>query len=302
MKWYFACNDRSPDYEYMIKAAVESAVRNTSLKPVMLYDGAANSLTEWASKQGVEVIAHRVSFYSALEAFYSPDLLPTASGTFLRCDIPIIETDDECVLYTDCDVLFTETFDLPEPPKLFACAPETHPQDWSILNAGVMVMNVPALRQSHAAFKSFIEDQLPTLTTFDQSAYNRFYAAQHTQLPLEYNWKTYWGKNPNAKIIHFHGPKPKDLLHILNGGSVSDIYRDLFSMNRFGCIHYLSEFGRYSDPQKFSSEQVFQKGAEFLATRLQDTELELKTVIRRQLKTRVRKHLNSLRKRIGAAR
>jgi hypothetical protein len=24
----------------------------------------------------------------------------------------------------------------------------------------------------------------------------------------ELNWKPYWGINPAAKIIHFHGPKP----------------------------------------------------------------------------------------------
>jgi hypothetical protein len=27
-------------------------------------------------------------------------------------------------------------------------------------------------------------------------------------LPLELNWKTYWGLNRDAAILHFHGPKP----------------------------------------------------------------------------------------------
>ncbi len=47
---------------------------------------------------------------------------------------------------------------------------------------------------------------------WDQGAYRIFYKKlfgfKWDKLPIEYNWKPYWNENTQAKIIHFHGPKP----------------------------------------------------------------------------------------------
>lgn len=91
MKWYFASNDKSESFYPLIKGAVNSALKNTSLDPHFLYDGEENELTEWLRNKGVKVIPHRVSFYDALKNHYPEIALNVASGAFLRCDIPIVE-------------------------------------------------------------------------------------------------------------------------------------------------------------------------------------------------------------------
>ncbi len=296
MKWYFASNNLSPDYIYMIKAAVRSALKNTTLEPHFIYDGTPDALTEWLERKGVQVIYHRVSFYDQLEGFYPPERLKMASGAFLRCDIPLLETTEDLVLYTDCDVLFLKEIDLeklPRPTQL-ACAPETRKTDWSILNTGIMLMNLPALRKTHAEFKVFIEENLPTLDTFDQTAYNLFYTGQNTPLPLEWNWKPYWGQNPDAKIIHFHGPKPHDLINILNRNPVPEIYQPLFAMNRLGCIQLLSQFCEYSNALSMDATTVLINGNRFLAHALIEKEAELKAAHKKLIWQRLKKNVQRL--------
>ena len=39
-------------------------------------------------------------------------------------------------------------------------------------------------------------------------------------LPIEYNWKPYWGINDKAKLIHFHGMKPSSNLN--EAGFITD--------------------------------------------------------------------------------
>src|SRR5574344_431201 len=121
MKWYFASNDKSEEFFPLIKAAVNSALENTTLKPYFIYDGKENELTQWLKNKGVEIVNHRVSFYDDLAKNYSQAALAVASGAFLRCDIPIIAQEDDFVLYTDCDILFLKEFDARVKPKYFAC-------------------------------------------------------------------------------------------------------------------------------------------------------------------------------------
>lgn len=296
MKWYFACNDQSPAYDYMIRAAVESAIKNTSLVPHFVYDGTPGPLTLWLEQKGVKVIRHRVTFYDSLQAFYSPQELKTASGTFLRCDIPLLETNDELVLYTDCDVIFASDIQLQDIqyPVFFACAPEGIKTDRSFFNTGVMLMNIPALRETHHDFETFIETSLTGLNVYDQTAYNRFYANQSAWLPLEYNWKPYWGENPDAKIIHFHGPKPHDLVRMLTGEPVTDIYERLFAMDRLGCIRHLSLFCEYSEELSVNRETAWVLGSRFLVRALEEKEEELKAANKKRLWKRLKKNCNRL--------
>ena len=44
----------------------------------------------------------------------------------------------------------------------------------------------------------------------DQGAFNMFYAGQfEVRLWPSWNWKPYWGYQSDAKLLHFHGPKPR---------------------------------------------------------------------------------------------
>lgn len=49
----------------------------------------------------------------------------------------------------------------------------------------------------------------------DQGAIRRHFAGAWEALPETMNWKPYWGRNDDACIVHFHGPKPTHLVWML---------------------------------------------------------------------------------------
>ena len=112
MKWFFALSEASLSddnlYANCIRVAVLSAKKNTSLIPFFLYDGSENGFIEEMRNLGVNIIYHRTSLYNEIVSANPDDRLfiRIATGAFLRIDIPIIEKNDEFVLYTDCDVMF----------------------------------------------------------------------------------------------------------------------------------------------------------------------------------------------------
>lgn len=70
MKWFFALNEHGngfEDYARMLKVAVHTALKYTSLSPNFLYDGKDNNLTAWLKDRGVNIIYCRSSFYEQLE-------------------------------------------------------------------------------------------------------------------------------------------------------------------------------------------------------------------------------------------
>jgi hypothetical protein len=221
VKWYFALNEASfssaPDlWEPMILAALSSARAHTRLEPHLIWDGSAHPFLDRLHTLGVEIVRHRVTFYDALAAYYPDDgHLRIASGAFLRTEIPLLE-NDESVIYTDCDVMFTAGFNGNiELPKIFSCAPEFDRDDYALFNTGVMIMNIKALRETLPGFRDFICHNLSRFDTFDQDAYRQFYGDQLDKLRLTLNWKPYWGVSSDAEIVHFHGPKPSFALHLL---------------------------------------------------------------------------------------
>ena len=99
---------------------------------------------------------HRATLFPALARHaqqngLAPDWLGIATGAFLRLDIPPIERTDECVLYTDADVLFLQqpNFFRSQPPTLFAASTKSTDR-YDDMNSGVMLLNVPAMRAAHA--------------------------------------------------------------------------------------------------------------------------------------------------------
>lgn len=258
MKWYFASNDRSHKYDELIKAAVRSALKNTTLNTYFIYDGKPNDLTQWLEKHNVKIIYHRCNFYDELEKYYNdPMALIIASGAFLRCDIPLIEQQDDYVLYTDCDVIFNKDInfvDIPN-PEYFACSQEANKDDWDCFNTGVMLMNVKKLRETYEDFKNYIVKHLPELYTFDQTAYQFFYGREKlTTLPEIYNHKPYWGIDKNAVIIHYHGPKPTDFINCKKLNTAC--YKVLYNKSPKGYDYYLKLFQQYS-PIKYKRYLFF---------------------------------------------
>ena len=227
MEWYFALTEDSTafrQYAEMIMVAVHTARKVTSLVPHCIYDGNENDFTAWLLKRDVEIISHRSFLREALEELgrekQNPHLAAALSGAFSRIELPEIverEGGSDRVLYTDCDVMFLDDV-VPEleanPCRHFAVAPESVRDDYVNMNTGVMLMNTKRLRESLPAFREYVSENLAALEaeSWDEAAYRWYYRDENgplwDRLRPELNWKPYWGENAEAKIIHFHGPKP----------------------------------------------------------------------------------------------
>jgi hypothetical protein len=149
-----------------------------------------------------------------------------------RVDVPLICRElgysDEFVLYTDCDVVFlddvSQQSDQPFfQPRFISVGPQVSKTDWGAINAGVMAMNVVNLLDDYPAFRQFITSgdtlyyELFKKGKYDERAYEIYYDSRWDKLPLEYNWRPYWGFNEDARIVHFHGPKMNLLRRIVKG-------------------------------------------------------------------------------------
>lgn len=230
MKCYFALtapNDDTSPYVDMLEVALKSAHLHTSLKIVVLYDGPkGNRCWEIVQKYGAEVIEHTFSHRQYTDKIYSYENcgyhvdVDKAAGAYMRLDIPWVEKDDDYVMYADIDVLFLKDIkmeDLPKPRFLAACSEFEKSEDLSAyFNSGVMVMNVKNMRTYCSAIFESLKQGAPPYRVMDQDHLNIHCANVREWLPFEYNWKPYWGINPDAAIIHFHGMKP--LGNIENSG------------------------------------------------------------------------------------
>lgn len=214
MKWFFCwCQETEfrtdHDWPDMIRVAVESALQNTNLEPHFIYDGQPSPLTEELSKNGVTVHFHKLSFEQAI-IDYKPDdwvYQSIARAAFLRFDIPLFAKDDEFVLYTDVDVVFLKDLDFSEyRPNIFGAAPQmSQGQKWD-MNSGVLLLRLSAMHRDREALSSFAINNLHI--GLDQEILRAFYGKNYLLLPDIFNWKPYWGKNDDAAILHWHGPKP----------------------------------------------------------------------------------------------
>jgi len=256
MKWIFALNAESVDsYGDFARVAVVSARKHSSLEAVCLFDGEEGDFTRWLRAQGVEVVRTRSQFYPDIARVAtkhnSPFWLRVGAGAFLRLEIPRLARelgwDDEFVFYTDCDVMFrSDPRPLLEPlrPRLFAATPETFKDKPLHMNTGAMWMNVAALDDPQFVAWTRANMERCLAFAFDQGAFRAFYNPPHRlawrlgipespfygvmsrvpfktwkwdDLPLELNWKPYWGPNPDASVIHFHGLKPTQRAELAAG-------------------------------------------------------------------------------------
>ena len=261
MKWFFAVSEVSMDhhdhdFRALIRSAVNSARANTQLAPHMIFDGEEGAFTQEIRALGVTVIRHRISFYDRLEAAQKgqrPDWTPymfVASGALLRLEIPLLEQGDEFVLYTDCDVIFLKDPVLKHiRPDVFAVAPERQQGSHEDMNSGVMVMNLPRLRADLPVLVSFLCENFARVSGFDQEAYRHFYRGAWSGLTPDYNWKPYWGINPEASVIHFHGPKPPAVRKLMADPSYGapDVWRQLYFQDVESYRHYLEVWDRFQD-------------------------------------------------------
>jgi len=245
MKWYFALNESGIlRYGEMVMVAVESATRNTSLKPMMLYDGQINDFTRWIESRGVTVVQHQVSFLKELlDAPTNLGFNPAvARGAYLRLEVPELETEDDFILYTDVDVIFVRNPDVSSlRPRYFAAAPEaTTGSDIirfyrPVCNSGAMIMNVKNMREARPWVLNLARSHnfyfQGRSGYYDQGAINFAFHAMWEEMPHSLNWRPFTGlPTDDASIIHFHGPKPHEVFRIMQGQTIgiSDVAQKLY--------------------------------------------------------------------------
>jgi hypothetical protein len=218
MKLFICTNEKTSETNLikMLEVSVKSALKNTNFEVNVIFDGDPKKLN---LPSNVNIIKHRHRCYNVFEnsnrCKNSEPCLTTASGAFLRTEIPYLMNelgcDDEYCFYTDYDVIFLEN-DFSELEKIktntFASAPEFHIDNWGYCNTGAMLMNAKNFIQEDSKIVDYIKNNFETLHTWDQTLYNSLYHNNFTKLPVEFNWKPYWGINKDAKIVHFHGVKP----------------------------------------------------------------------------------------------
>ncbi|MXV45284.1 hypothetical protein GS501_09595 [Saccharibacter sp. 17.LH.SD] len=265
MKWFFAITEQTlsndPDHGFIdcIRVAVRSARENTTLLPHMVFDGQECDFTREMREMGVTVIFHRIHFYDRLHEAQRrqkpewPNYMQTAAGAFMRLDLPLIEKEDQFVLYTDCDVLFMQDPNVEFcRPEIFAACGQFGAQDYyTDMNSGVMVLNLERIRNDLPAMVDFLCDNLYHISGYDQELLRIFYNAQWSPLSARFNWKPYWGVNDDAVIVHFHAGKPPAARRLLDDPAyrehdpVFHTWRHWFFQNPAGYAHYVPRWEEF---------------------------------------------------------
>ena len=162
MPWVFTFTSDSSSYEFMMKAAVRSAI-HFELKPYCIYLGNSSTALTFLLHHNVTIIHHTPEwiprFVSMLNHSNTSHVniqhshlyasVAMLTSTFIRIDIPVLDLLSQYtyVLYTDVDVYFRRriTFaDFGMHPNSVAMAYET--ENHFPHNAGVMLMNLPVMR------------------------------------------------------------------------------------------------------------------------------------------------------------
>ncbi|GFH61665.1 hypothetical protein CTEN210_18141 [Chaetoceros tenuissimus] len=240
-------NSKRHSYFVDYSVALNSALRNArdTLQPVLVlgrygmpYENSTEpkKLGRWAEAKGVKVVySPRLSFQKDVDqGLMKKGIIEYSKrqGTFLRLDIPkmikehgLLDLPNVCkdhVLYTDVDVIFANDITMRDIELLsksvgqsIASYGREYSKSAQIFNAGVMVMNVerldyemPKIIEYAKSLETFPNDQemLNGYQEMNDQANEMF-----NLLPMQYNWKSYWGLEPSTfsevKILHFHGPK-----------------------------------------------------------------------------------------------
>ena len=263
MKLFLACSDRNNLHKEMAPHAINSAIVNTDFEIVFMYDGADEIFVKKLAEKGVKVERSRSRFYEYWGE-KGEGWRGIASGAYLRLEIPEVckrnNFSDEFVLYTDCDVIFLKQPDFSSySPKYFAASTESNRAGLILenmypnMNSGVMLINVNGMGSSLNKFSEFCINNKFDFKAVDQGALMEFYKNQWDFLAEEYNWKTYWGINKNAFIIHYHGPKAKHMQNSLLGENIpanknpSILNKFLIKLTKLEITYFINLYKKYSN-------------------------------------------------------
>lgn len=241
MKCFFALSGNDERYVEMAKVLVCSAKKHTNLELICVLDGCDPSLVDWLKRCGVKVLEWEVTFLQEIiESYKGQRTIEFCRGTYLCMELPKIireyGIDEEFVLYVDVDVMFRGPFDIKEyTPAHFASAADWGLDDRSRFSTGVIVMNTKSLFGKYDDFLAHLRNHKfdfshTKMGPCDQGAWNTFYSHnEHDWLDPKYDWKPWWGINPEARIVHFSGPKPQEVERLLGSDSMRNETEQLHS-------------------------------------------------------------------------
>mgnify|MGYP000875212439 CR=1 FL=1 len=266
MKWFTSLNAAALGaYAEDLRAAISSALATGRLEPHVLFDGEPADLYRTIGHDRFTL--HQRSSGLAADIARIPDKRgwsqAIARGTYLRLEVGWIENDDPYVLYSDIDTLFVSPIDLAHlKPRFLAAAPGDNRHDWRDFCAGVMLINVAALREQYGPLMECARRMLGETPNYDQDALNVYFSGRWDRLELRDHWKPYWGVNPGARIVHFHGPKPRHARELLSNSHAQaetpEVYRRLFGQSPDGYAYYtrLAEIAARTDPTPSGQAQL----------------------------------------------
>lgn len=257
MKVYFCLNQAGLSklgerYFKHLAVSVHSCVQMTDLEPCLIYDGEIGEDIRRIEALGCEIIQHQLSFKDDLRRVCEENSVnfDVAGGAFLRLDIPLINLSDTYALYADVDVMFLRQPDFSDcRPKIFAAAPEHQIENYSHINSGVLLINIPGLRAELPGFVDRIIGgslKTPSGDPYDQGHINDYFRHRIDRLSPIYNWKPYWGEDDAAIIVHWHGVK-YPAAKAISQGREKEIttyhpHPEIYQRNPPGYLAYIKKF------------------------------------------------------------
>jgi lipopolysaccharide biosynthesis glycosyltransferase len=237
MKCIFTTNSKSDLTFPLLKVAINSLKKNTTLEPVVVWGDHivdTNEMVNWLIDNGVQIVYHKLFFEDRISHFdfkkvqcdnemlrdmylhypeyYNWKFIYTES---LRIDIPRLFPNEKYVMYADCDTLFLKDINVIEFDQPLAAVTRD-----GFFNNGIMVLNIEKMMECYTEFVNFYVNSSYRFSignTTSQGAYNTFFHRNVHSLPLEMNWFPFWDMSKDHKepnIVHFVGPKPNQYLEM----------------------------------------------------------------------------------------
>jgi hypothetical protein len=253
---------QSSEIGEMLLLAIATCRRYTSLSPAVLSTGFRADFKIALQRFDVELVEVDTPMAPAiLEANRTAGYPLQAIGNYLRYEACNLFPSEDVILYCDCDVIFIRDPILPPSTAILSAGPEDKPNDYEHFNSGVLLMNIPAFSSEISQFYQFSQERLLNFFPgFDQPSLNAYFGSRIERLPLELNWRPYWGPNAAASIVHFHGVKYGGVTDLLAGvykGAAArlDLVLDLTDRTMSCMEFFLSRL----DPTSFSDIPYYKK-------------------------------------------
>ena len=269
--------DNYKKYIPHIKAMVNSAIENTSLKSYFIYDGKPDKITRWLDKKGVTTIYHKFMVFTHpdMKKFFEPVFknktdyphlnINVGKGAFLRLDIPFVMDvnkkldlyrDGNHVLYTDCDVIFEKdpiqafkfVISGNEDKPFFIAKEFNYNEINPYYNTGVMLMNVDVYKNKVLEFFNYLGKYVEfyRFQDYDQMPLSVFFKDKIGILDDKFNHRPYNGVNKDVFITHYHGLKYHHLKECLqNGKHDNKVLDNLYQKDIKSFNYYFQLFETY---------------------------------------------------------